>query len=65
MSTSKIGTRARKAIRCAGLAASAAAVILGMAAGLADHVWTLREWLTFPGIKSFAGRNSSFSSWQC
>jgi IS1 family transposase len=36
-----------------------------MAAGLADHVWTLREWLTFPGIKSFAGRNSSFSSWQC
>jgi hypothetical protein len=36
MSTSKIGTGARKAIRYAGLAAAAAAVILGMAAGLAD-----------------------------
>jgi hypothetical protein len=36
MSTRKIGTRARKAIRYAGLAASAAAVILGLAAGLAN-----------------------------
>jgi IS1 family transposase len=23
-----------------------------MAAGLADHVWSLREWLTFPGVQS-------------
>lgn len=22
-----------------------------MAAGLADHVWTLREWLTFPSVQ--------------
>jgi hypothetical protein len=22
-----------------------------MAAGLADHVWTMREWITMPGVQ--------------
>lgn len=49
MSTRKIGTRARKVIRYAGLAAAAAAVILGMAAGLADAA-------TASQVPSAAGR---------
>lgn len=36
-----------------------------MAAGLADHIWTLREWLTFPGIKRSKGLDSSKNSRQC
>ena len=36
-----------------------------MAAGLADHIWTLREWLTLPGIKQNKGLDSLTDSWQC
>jgi IS1 family transposase len=36
-----------------------------MAAGLADHVWTLQEWLKFPGANRFEDRHSGFSNRQC
>jgi IS1 family transposase len=29
-----------------------------MAAGLTDHVWTLREWATYPAFKKLKGRQS-------
>ena len=37
----------------------------GMAAGLADHVWTLREWLSFPGVNRNKGLVSPDCGRQC
>lgn len=36
-----------------------------MAAGLTDHIWTLREWLTLPGVERNKGLDSPNEKRQC
>jgi IS1 family transposase len=36
-----------------------------MTAGLADHVWSLEEWLAFPAVKPLPGRPKPWENRQC